>query len=847
MTTAWSKLHRMGKVHTITVVCLCLARSADAGSMGDGNAGDRRALVGCCIINDIPAPECVPAIEEADCLALGGVAIADVTCDGAPCELGACCLEDAVCNDNLSAGITYPDCVSLLGGTYYGGLRCEPDAPCTVCPLDMAADCQDNTGSYGVPISMQRWADNFTAAADGSITRVCWWPIYRDPLGGMPCQEPDLPPDDFIVRWYADAGGIPGIEIGPPGGEALIRDARITTDTLPGGYLYSAPVTTPPPVTAGECYWIEISAFGSPECHVYWHTNNDDGDGYSVTDDGGWQITLDIGGENPDLAFCVDVGMQHPGCGFFSAACCYPDDTCADDVMVLDCVAAGGIFRPGATCADSPCPPTCVNHDCLTAFDLNATECSAGLPCTFPFSNLDCEVRPGDVLCTPNPGGIPTVINMGSAKWYTWRPQTGEAGPVEVTMCDQAAYDAMLSVYDGGTDCSTCPPDFGTPLACGDDTCGIGGGPPTVTFNAVQGNCYFLRVGGWNGEQGTGQVSILPPPPARPMPDARFGIADGTDTTRSCATDDDCLAGLAASTEVSCIAPPAGDTGDGICYVNTNRYLSIDANPANAGIPSARRVSLGTAALAECTCDYECVPNGVFNFVDLQCMAACFGQTPDTPGCEYADFNCDGLIDLADYDPKDLSAGVLGCRVDGGSPAECCTVVPTPLGWMDAPVAKEVTGPESSPQWLSRIVDDPVYLDWAALGSAHLGDCEVSPGHTYIIQSLREDGNPSNPADYSEPLELSTLTYFGDVTGSSAGDPPDTLRTLKDISAVVRGFQSAQREPKAWLDLQGPLATPDTPDFSDISFTDINHAVAGFQGGAYPFPDPCDCPNQACP
>ncbi len=115
----------------------------------------------------------------------------------------------------------------------------------------------------------------------------------------------------------------------------------------------------------------------------------------------------------------------------------------------------------------------------------------------------------------------------------------------------------------------------------------------------------------------------------------------------------------------------------------------------------------------------------------------------------------------------------------------------------------------------------------------------------------------------TQSVESTTMTYgmgvrcgghnwtaqndFGDVVGPATGSAPDGTRSFKDISAVVRGFQSTQSEPKVWLDLQGGTATPEIPDFSDINFADINWTVAGFQGGSYPFPAPCDCPGQMCP
>ncbi len=169
------------------------------------------------------------------------------------------------------------------------------------------------------------------------------------------------------------------------------------------------------------------------------------------------------------------------------------------------------------------------------------------------------------------------------------------------------------------------------------------------------------------------------------------------------------------------------------------------------------------------------------------------------------------------------------------------------LGWVGPPSPVTVTGAEPSPQWLSRVESVPAYLDWSTVGTVHLGDCEISPNQAYTIQAITSGTDEGNEASYSEPLPLETVVLFGDIVGADAASPPDADRNFKDISAMVRGFQSVQTEPKVWLDLQGGTATPEIPDFSDINFVDINWAVAGFQGGDYPFPAPCACPGQACP
>ncbi len=227
----------------------------------------------------------------------------------------------------------------------------------------------------------------------------------------------------------------------------------------------------------------------------------------------------------------------------------------------------------------------------------------------------------------------------------------------------------------------------------------------------------------------------------------------------------------------------------------------------------------------------------------------------DAPGAVCVDGVCyvrkNRYISLA---PNPDNAGKLTARRVSLSVAGGATEV---LGWVGSPIEVDVTGPEVSPQLTARIVDAAQrhYRDWSVddlgqpwtVSTLHVGDCETSPGHVYLIDAIVAGANIDDPASYTAPLMLTTIDDFGDVVGANTGTPPDGVRNFKDISAVVRGFQSIQSEPKVWLDLQGGTATPELPDFSDINFADINHAVAGFQGGAYPFAAPCACPGQACP
>ncbi len=273
----------------------------------------------------------------------------------------------------------------------------------------------------------------------------------------------------------------------------------------------------------------------------------------------------------------------------------------------------------------------------------------------------------------------------------------------------------------------------------------------------------------------------------RPMAENRF---DNDGTIRPCMTDDDCLAGLNPESQAYCVHPPSAPGGEGTCYVQKNRYISIDPTPVTACTPTARRETLDMNG------------NGI----------------------------CEPGIDIV-------------------------------IGWVGEPTEPTITGPldvpEPSPQLLARIVADAAahYRDWARQHngepwvdpSVQVGDCEVSPGHTYFVQAIAKGADIADEASYSVAVVLRTTTLFGDVTGGTIGTPPDNICSFRDITAVVQAFQGNQRIPKAWCDPLGGTQTPEIPDFSDTSFGDIGRAVDCFQGQPYPFCPPLDCTDTGCP
>jgi hypothetical protein len=333
--------------------------------------------------------------------------------------------------------MTLEECIAL-GGHWIPCARCSENA-CSICPFEDPDHCQLDYTDIGGDIvtidyslsSFSRWADDFRATSSGPIERVCWVPCFFNVTTGEVCHN-NPPADDWWVRFYADDAGLPGAEIPPIGGQELVVD--VAGDPISGMACAwrTAPVTDPPIVQDGECYWIEIMGFGNGVggCNFYWRTAGD-GNGYALNDrDGVWgpeDIVLEIDGDtNVDMSFCVDVGMvPNEGCGDIPGVCCTATqcvdanhDVCANTGecsgligelcnpldLVPTCPAGEtcvpSVFFPDETCAPpNPCTGPPENDDCENAIDVTAPgqPCENGAPCEFDTDNtLASQDVPGN-------------------------------------------------------------------------------------------------------------------------------------------------------------------------------------------------------------------------------------------------------------------------------------------------------------------------------------------------------------------------------------------------------------------------------------------------------------------
>ena len=209
---------------------------------------------------------------------------------------------------------------------------------------------------------------------------------------------------------------------------------------------------------------------------------------------------------DPATAFDTTLAV-FDACGGAEITC--NDDTCGLQSEVTWSVTVGvsyfvrvsgfgdqtGAYALNITCAAAP--PPAGNDDCAGA------EAIAGVG-TFPFDNS---------AATTDGVPDPSCLSFGTDQidndvWFCWTSDCD--GIVQVETCGLTAIDTKIAAYDG----CTCPTGNGI-LACNDDACG-GALQSSITFVAVSGQTYLIRIGTFPGVAGgTGQFSITcqgPPP-----------------------------------------------------------------------------------------------------------------------------------------------------------------------------------------------------------------------------------------------------------------------------------------------------------------------------------------------
>jgi hypothetical protein len=270
----------------------------------------------------------------------------------------------------------------------------------------------------------------------------------------------------------------------------------------------------------------------------------------------------------PDECDIADGAPDDNGNGVLDeceGACCLCSS--CQDLDPNECAAQGGDFAGlGILCADVTC--SILGNDLCTNAQL--------LP------SVSHQSIPVDNTCAGTDGPDPVACDNGTQPfgadiWYHYVAPCDT--DMTVSLCDTTDYDAIMEIYGGGPECE-CPSQGAPQLACGDDTCGVGGGPPELTIPVVAGACYTIRVGGWSDSTGLGEMRVSTPPCYCDIAERPTAAEDWNSTTSDMTASTTCVSSVDCPQTSQCI--------DDICYFGYNRYLYV--HPNNAGQSVALRV-----------------------------------------------------------------------------------------------------------------------------------------------------------------------------------------------------------------------------------------------------------------
>ena len=423
----------------------------------------------------------------------------------------------------------------------------EETTATSACSIEGPDNCQPFDDSFNFVPSDRQWGDTGMLAADdfvpleSTLTSLCVWGFYIDNDPAVPDDQDDCGPrvnaDHFRVRVYRNDPGngrMPGILVSES--TAMSQREVLPTsvvEALLGNEMYAYQMTLNTPIAdlaPGQVYWLEVSndptISGPPQCLWLWSQRQRTSSTYSVTvGDYGYEP----GFESPfDNTFCTNFPIQPSVLGTQLGACCTCGNGCSEKTL-SDCDYISGFWDvTRTTCAGATCPSFSTNDNCVDG----PTIITDGL---YTFNN-QCATTDGY-------GPIDTEYGLSQIEGDLWYYFTAPANCVLTieTCFTPWGFDTVLAVYHVPDNPTACPPcalladpngsqiSSATLAGIGqDDSCSpaVGGGGRwsdigQIARNALAGECFLIRVGGFDGYRGTGILSVdcggVAPP--RPAPD----------------------------------------------------------------------------------------------------------------------------------------------------------------------------------------------------------------------------------------------------------------------------------------------------------------------------------------
>lgn len=829
----------------ITVQACPNAACCRTACVGGANAG-----LSCQVDEECPNGACEAVCEELNILecrdadgfylGLPNKSTPVFTCgDGSVCQTGSCCTGPGECVDVSGGALIGKDDCDLAGGVYNGGIRCyggvcadgltscrtlndcpngiacngslddrEQRTPCPVCTFQSNELCQFSDGQSGggfvsdtcvagcFPNAQARVADDFRALGDGAVTQVCLEGFYGENNGTFDdCGDSGVV-DDFSVRIFEDAGGVPGAVLGSVANPTVVAREIAYLDNG-GDAIYGILMDLGDgigPINSGEVYWIEILNRTDPDnggaetCDFLW-VPADDGQGneYSIQSLGPNYNGKDL--EFTDMTWCIDIPFDSPDVP--TQPCCVCDARVCFEGTAEQCLQQDGAAQFGVlSCEDTTCPETTPqeNDNCSGAIAV-----SDG---TVAWSNFCADDGPTTLNPLNDCEGADPII--GSDIWYEYTATC--TGPLTIDTCDLQGTegDTVIAVYTDGSSTCACPNDQTSLLDCNDDDCVFTGRGSELIFDVVEGQCLLIRVGGFETTDTTGilNISCAQPPDVNSLPlntdptgpgGAALACDGGDNNGRLCST---CSGGTRNGQPCY---DNLGCSGGGTCVANASLCPGVKADGTTAATcdrpapwPKARFVTV------------EAPPSeGVQTAIRLEIVAA-----PTNPS-------------------------IVGQR-----------------RWVQSP-ADFFEGDSLTPQfgtWKgSALGCDPVFLDWEPVGPVNIYGDEVVPNGVYEVR--QGDTTCVQGADIENCLSAPTYIVMGDYgdvllplqAGTSLAQPD-----IADILAAVDkflGVPSALTKPRV-------TQVPAIPKLNTkVDLSDILGIVDSFLGQAYSSTpaDPNEC------
>ncbi|MHC5109826.1 MAG: lamin tail domain-containing protein [Planctomycetota bacterium] len=837
----------------------------------DDTPGDTNAQVcgGCC-----EGASCFDDRTADDCSNTGGSFQGEGSdCGAINCAIGACCTGGS-CADGLDEGTC-----SLGGGVFQGagtecvGVNCTSSATVVISEImynPSSSEAVPNQVEWVeiynagvVPVDISGW---YLADEDGETTGL---PGGSEIDGG---EAVVFIPNEQTVTEYQDAWGI-GYQIfavggwGVPGLSSLSNSPSATNEILTlrdaGGVAidvvnfddegdWPSDAEGDGPSIRALCTALDAAAndLGTNWIHSILGVN-----GAVASVAGGDFGPDDIG--SPGIVVCPEEGI---------GACCQADETCFETSEKFCDKLNLTFFGEGSTCADTVCPPVGGTGAC----------CTEGL-CEDDVSELLCDIGGGTwfgdtstcagLLPEDCPEASPLIISEFVEGTLDANDGFGPSNaPRFVELTNVGCGDINMAAYSIGnfnngaltlgggssTQLSGTLPAGASFIFC---YCAENVEPPVIdVFFDLYGFAPDAFAGG-GFVNGNDNVALFRGVATGGGADAtlvdvygNIGEAeDAGDFSMDWANVDtvarrnpDVLAPTSTFDILEWTIDPQGsllgaDDAESAALLLANTDPGFHENDQDCGGGGETATPLAderfdvTGAIKGCATDAECKD----------------GETGPDPETVCRDSDGDGINDSC-YVAR---ARYLSVKVNpanaGGNYAyrislDTGVAGASVLGFVGMADPTAVTGPGPSLFYLSRIDDTPHYMDWTTLtpGYVTIGDCEVSPGNSYVIQTIAEGADTGDEGNYSGGLNLPTPANNGDVTGGgNPGDPPNgATGSLVDVFSMIKAFQATQNEPKDWLDYE-----PQVPNMVH-SLADAFQGILAFQLNPYPFSAPLDCP-----